>query len=92
MKKARPLRRVGSLKMAHFTGRRTRGASKKSFANFKLEWEWKVAPGGNSGLKYWLNQFPKGGWLGIEFQMIDDVKHPDAVRGNTHSSACFSDI
>jgi len=66
--------------------------TKKEFSNFELEWEWKVAPGANSGLKYWVNQFPKGGWLGIEFQMIDDGKHPDAVRGNTHSTACFYDI
>lgn len=67
--------------------------SKKEYANFEVEWDWKLAEGGNSGIKYWVNEFPKGGWLGVEYQMIDDAKHADATKGaGTHSTASFYDI
>jgi len=66
--------------------------SVKEYSNFDLEWEWKVAEGANSGLKYWVKIFPKGGPLGIEYQMIDDERHPDAHKGDSHSTAAFYDI
>ena len=66
--------------------------SVKDYTNFELEWDWKVAVGANSGLKYWVNKAPKGGWLGIEYQLIDDERHPDAHHGDNRSTACFYDI
>ena len=67
--------------------------SVKEFTDFELEWDWKIASGGNSGLKYWVNKFAKGGWLGIEYQMIDDARHPDATKGDhNHSTASFYDL
>jgi hypothetical protein len=70
--------------------------SKGEYASFELEWEWKVAPGANSGLKYWVNNFGKSAdkpsWLGIEYQMIDDAKHADALRGDSHNTASIYDI
>ena len=66
--------------------------SVKEFSNFELEWDWKVAEGANSGLKYWVKAFPKGGVLGIEYQMIDDERHPDAHKGDNHSTAALYDI
>ena len=66
--------------------------SVKEFTNFEIEWDWKVAVGANSGLKYWVNKFAKGGWLGIEYQMIDDERHPDAHKGDNHSTASFYDL
>ncbi|MDB6140468.1 MAG: hypothetical protein JWO94_3540 [Verrucomicrobiaceae bacterium] len=66
--------------------------STKEYANFELEWDWKVAEGANSGLKYWVNVFPKGGALGIEYQMIDDERHPDAHKGDNHNTASIYDI
>jgi len=63
--------------------------SKDEYSSFTIEWEWKVAPGANSGLKYWVNKFGKG-WLGIEYQMIDDERHPDANKGESHSHATAS--
>ena len=66
--------------------------SVKEFSNFELEWDWKVAEGANSGLKYWVKAFPKGGVLGIEYQMIDDERHPDAKRGDNHNTASIYDI
>jgi hypothetical protein len=70
--------------------------SKEDYSNFQIEWEWKVAEGANSGLKYWVNNFGKSAekpnWLGIEYQMIDDERHPDAKRGNSHNTASIYDI
>jgi hypothetical protein len=67
--------------------------SKQSYENFALEWEWKIAPSGNNGVKYWVQPIgEKKEWLGIEYQMIDDERHPDAKRKDNHSTACIYDI
>jgi hypothetical protein len=66
--------------------------SKLEYASFELEWEWKLTEGGNNGIKYWVNKFDKGGWLGVEYQMIDDAKHADAVKGDNHNTASIYDI
>jgi hypothetical protein len=31
--------------------------SKDTYADFELQWDWKIAPGGNSGLKYRIQRF-----------------------------------
>ena len=61
------------------------------FENFELAWEWKIGPVGNSGLKYNLVDPNKA--VGFEYQMIDDEKHPDGVRGGSlHQTAALYDI
>ncbi|MEA3208770.1 MAG: hypothetical protein QOE70_1827 [Chthoniobacter sp.] len=66
--------------------------SKEEYASFELEWEWKVAPGGNNGVKYWVTKIDGKEWLGIEYQMIDDERHPDGMRGGSHNTASIYDI
>lgn len=66
--------------------------SEKEYTNFELEWEWKVEEGGNNGVKYWVTKIGKKEWLGIEYQMIDDKKHPDGQRGGSHTTASIYDI
>lgn len=70
--------------------------SKKDYSSFELTWEWKLAEGGNNGIKYWVNSFPgKNGaanWLGIEYQMIDDNKHPDGLKGGSHNTGSIYDL
>ena len=48
------------------------------FTNFELALEFKIVPGSNSGIKYFL--LPKSS-LGCEFQILDDERHPDAKLG-----------
>ena len=48
----------------------------EQFDDFELAWEWRIAPGGNSGLKYNLLAPEKA--VGCEYQLIDDAKNPDA--------------
>lgn len=66
--------------------------SSKEYTNFELEWEWKVDSGGNNGVKYWVTQIGGKEWLGIEYQMIDDSKHPDGLKGGSHVTASIYDI
>ena len=62
------------------------------FNDFELQWEWKLAPKGNSGVKYFvLESRPQA--LGHEYQMIDDEGEPDAARrGGKHLTASFYDV
>jgi hypothetical protein len=55
----------------------------KKFKDFELSLEWKVGPGGNSGIFY-LAQEKKDQpiWKSSpEFQVLDNAKHPDAKLG-----------
>ena len=54
------------------------------FEDFELEFEWKLAKGGNSGVKYRVRHYQKGvwgrpGWLGCEYQLYDDTRAPRPV-------------
>lgn len=51
--------------------------TEKEYANFILEFEWKVAPKANSGVKYRMARYGNS-YLGPEYQVIDDGnKKPD---------------
>lgn len=60
------------------------------YEEFEFSFEWKVAPGANSGVKYFVIE--KRGSIGHEYQLIDDARHPDARHGNDRSTACFYDV
>lgn len=66
--------------------------SEKEYTNFDLQWEWKLAEAGNNGVKYWVTKVGGKEWLGIEYQMLDDRKHPDAKNGAKRLTASFYDI
>lgn len=55
----------------------------KQFSNFRLKLEWKISPGGNSGIFY-LGKETEG-WpiyrTAPEMQVLDNEKHPDARAG-----------
>lgn len=56
--------------------------AKGQFGDFELSFEWKLARGGNSGVKYRVAYYPKGvwgnpSWLGCEYQLFDDNKDSD---------------
>ncbi len=55
--------------------------SKEEYAHFDLSLDFKLTKGGNSGIKYFFTQYAKGGWLGLEYQILDDTNHPDAKNG-----------
>lgn len=63
------------------------------YANFELELEFRMTPGANSGIKFFVqpNLSPidrltgkptqLGSAIGPEFQILDDARHPDAKAG-----------
>ncbi len=61
-----------------------------TFDNFDLTFEWKVALGGNSGVKYLVTE-ARSGPIAHEYQVIDDARHEDAKIGPHRATAALYD-
>lgn len=62
--------------------------TRERFASFELYADFKITPGANSGIKYFVqpdldpaNNTGAGPAVGCEFQILDDERHPDAKLG-----------
>ncbi len=58
--------------------------SREQFSDFELELEVRLSSGANSGIKYMvINTYPgsEGQYLGLEYQLIDNENHADALLG-----------
>lgn len=55
----------------------------EQFKAFDLSFEFKLTPGANSGVKYFvtLKEKNEGSAIGLEYQVLDDKVHPDAKLG-----------
>jgi hypothetical protein len=62
-----------------------------TYKSFDLKWQWKIASGGNSGLKYFVTEKHDSA-IGHEYQMVDDDRHPDAKIGPHRATAAFYDV
>jgi hypothetical protein len=58
--------------------------TQEEFAAFDLQFEFKLTPGANSGVKYFVTESEnnKGSAIGLEYQVLDDDTHPDAKLGS----------
>ncbi len=69
--------------------------TEKEFKNFILEVDFKLTPGANSGIKYFIQPNNNGkGYsnVGCEYQVLDDERHPDAkagINGNRTLSSLY---
>ena len=76
-------------------GSDTRGArdliTTGTYDNFELAFEWKITPGGNSGVKYFVLE-DRDSAIGHEYQVIDDSGHPDAKIGPHRQTAALYDV
>jgi hypothetical protein len=74
--------------------------TRDTFKDFDLTFDWNAEPGANSGVKYrfqgyWVGKELRAEPAGpdriepvaLEYQIIDDQKHPDALTGPTHATA-----
>lgn len=65
--------------------------TKEQFGDFALEFEWKVAPGANSGVMYRVSEDLKEPWqTGPEYQVLDDSRHGDGRNPKTSASALYA--
>lgn len=64
--------------------------TKGKYEQFDFRFEWKVAKGANSGVKYFIIR--ERGSLGHEYQVLDDMNHPDGAKGANRQTAAFYDV
>lgn len=65
------------------------------YGDFELKVDFKVSKGGNSGIKYYVDtELNKGSGssIGLEYQILDDAKHPDAKLGNHEGSRTIASL
>ena len=57
--------------------------TEKQYSAFDFSFEFKMTPGANSGVKYFvtLEENTDGSAIGLEYQVLDDELHPDAKMG-----------
>ncbi len=63
----------------------------ESYTDFELELEWKVAPGGNSGIFYLANPGDDAiYWAAPEMQVLDDAVHRDGQDPLTSAGSAYA--
>lgn len=65
--------------------------TEETFDEFDLEFEWKLSPGSNSGVKYFVLEERKEA-IGHEYQVIDDPAYGFDKAGHKHQTASFYDV
>lgn len=64
--------------------------TRDQFANFELTLEWKIAPGGNSGVMYRVTEeYDESYKSAPEMQVLDDAAHADAQSRLTAAGANY---
>ena len=76
--------------LLHCPGRVGSIYPEKEYGDFELVFEWKIAKGGNAGIKYRMVHYEKGlfgraNWLGCEYQILDDFNRNADPKNQTAS-------
>ena len=69
--------------------------SKKEYTNFVLSIDWKISEGGNSGIFWGIKDDGTYGQpyeTGLEVQVLDNEKHPDAKNGTDRQAGALYDM
>lgn len=69
--------------------------TEESYSNFEFKVDFKLTPGANSGIKYYVDtdiNKGAGSSIGLEYQILDDDLHPDAKLGNHEGSRTVSSL
>ena len=65
------------------------------YSDFELKLDFKITEGANSGIKYYVDtKINKGAGssIGLEYQILDDERHPDAKLGNHEGSRTVASL
>ena len=66
-----------------------------TYGDFEFKVDFRLTEGANSGIKYYvdtdLNKGP-GSSIGLEYQILDDARHPDAKLGNHEGSRTLASL
>jgi hypothetical protein len=65
--------------------------TRAEFSDFELTFEWKVAPGSNSGVMYRVGLGDKAPYFtGPEYQILDDDRHADGKNPLTSAASLYA--
>lgn len=66
--------------------------SRRKFSAFIFQFDFKLTEGANSGVKYFVTESEgnAGSAIGLEYQLLDDEKHPDAKMGSINNRTLAS--
>ena len=65
--------------------------TERQFENFDLLFEWKVAPGANSGVFYHVTEAEEKGLItGPEYQVLDNAGHKDGADPKTSAASNYA--
>lgn len=64
--------------------------TRDEFGNFELALDWRLSPGGNSGVFYrGTEEYEAVYWSAPEYQLLDDAGHPDGRSRLTSAGSAF---
>lgn len=69
--------------------------TRELFSDFELWVDFKITPGANSGIKYFVDadlNKGEGSSIGLEYQVLDDERHPDAKLGSHEGSRTVASL
>lgn len=69
--------------------------TENTFGDFEFKVDFKITEGANSGVKYYVNtdlNKGEGSSIGLEYQILDDLRHPDAKLGNHEGSRTLASL
>ncbi len=81
--------------IAFTPGSRDRGdiMTRDQFGDFEFTLEWKISEGGNSGIIYRASEEFGAPWMtGPEYQILDNLAHPDAKFGTNRMAGANYDV
>ena len=65
--------------------------TRETYADFELRFDWKVAPGANSGVIYRVTEDHGASYeTGPEYQVLDESKHADGKNPKTSAAALYA--
>ena len=60
------------------------------YSTFEFSLDFKLTEGANSGIKYFITESygSDASAIGLEYQLLDDDRHPDATQGAAGNRTC----